>query len=120
MAGSCGGALLFELLPAAVVFAHAPRFGLEFEDARHPFEKSAVVRDDGETASMSVQEALEQLERREIEVVRGLVQQEDVRLRREDRLELSPCGLAAGEARSLALLREIGDAELGGLSADDT
>ena len=69
---------------------------------------------------MSVQEALEQLERREIEVVRGLVQQEDVRLRREDRLELSPCGLAAGEARSLALLREIGDAELGRLSADDT
>ena len=74
MADSRVGALLFELPPAAEVFAHAPRFGLEFEDARHRLEKSAVVRHDGETASMSVEEALEELERREIEVVRGLVQ----------------------------------------------
>src|SRR5207253_5832286 len=46
----CNGALPCKLLPAACVLTDAPCLRFEFEDAGHPLEERAVVRDDDETA----------------------------------------------------------------------
>ena len=66
---------------------------------------------------MTIEEALEELEAGEIEVVRRLVEQEHVGVGSQDRLELRARCLAARAARRFRLLREIGDRESGRLQA---
>ena len=99
--------------PAARVLAQAAGPGVDLGDARHrPVEKGAVVRDDREAAGEAVDEALQALEAVEVEVVRRLVEQEQVEAGEQDRRERRPGGLPAGERRRLLLERD-GQAELG-------
>src|SRR5262249_17782300 len=57
-----GHALGDVLAPAARVHADAPGLGLELDDAGHPLEERAVVRNGDEPAAVRVDEPLEQLE----------------------------------------------------------
>ncbi len=76
-AGQCAQPL--ELGPRARELTNLPRLGLEFDDSRDgALEERAVVRDQDERARALGDEALEQLQAIEIEVVRRLVEQEDV------------------------------------------
>ena len=84
--------------PAARVLVHAVGAGLELQDPIHgAIEELAVVRDDDEAAVEPQQEALEQLEAVEVEVVRRLVQQVDVEAREQDRGQCGATLLAAGK-----------------------
>ena len=58
---------------------------------------------------MAVDEALEQLERRVVEIVRRLVEEQHLGIGREGLLKPPACHLAARKASRLALLREVGD-----------
>jgi hypothetical protein len=61
---------------------------LELADPRHgPIEKRAVVRDEHHGAVEALDKALEAFEPVEVEVVRGLVQEQDVVAREQDRGE---------------------------------
>ena len=86
------------LAPAAGVVMHALRARLELDDLIHgPVEERAVVRDDHEASVEPEQEALEQLEAVEVEVVRRLVEQVDVEAREQDRGQSGSAALAAGK-----------------------
>jgi hypothetical protein len=80
-------ALCGVVAPAAGVDARPPRLGLELDHRRHPLEEGPVVRDRHDSAAVRVDEALEQLERGEVEVVGRLVEQEHVGVRGQDRLQ---------------------------------
>ena len=70
------------LAPAPGVVMHALGARLELDDPVHrPVEERAVVRDDDEAPVEPEQEALEQIEAVEVEVVRRLVEQVDVEAR---------------------------------------
>jgi len=72
------------------------RFELD-DPVRRSVEQRAIVRDEHDAALDPQQEALEQLEPGEVEIVRRLVQQEDVEPREQDRGERGSAPLAAGE-----------------------
>ncbi len=93
---------------------------VELEHARHgPVEERPVVRHDHRTArEVVVEEALEAVEPGEVEVVGRLVQQEHVEARQQDRREVRPGGLPAGEGRHLEVERAFGQAEVGEHRAD--
>ena len=76
------------------------------------------MRDSDEPAAVAVEEALEELQPGEVEIVRRLVEQEDVGIRVHDRLELGARGLAARAGARLRRLREVRDLEAAGLAAD--
>ena len=75
---------------------------LELEDAIHgTVEERAVVRDHDHRAGRVVHESLEPVEAREVEVVGGLVEEEDVEPTEQDRRERGAGRLAAGERADL-------------------
>ena len=79
---------------------HAPRLRLDLDDARHDaIEEGTVVRDEHRAGVEAVEEPLEELEAREVEVVRRLVEQEDVEAGEEDDREGGSCSLAPGQGR---------------------
>ena len=102
-----------EVAPAAGELAHTARPRVELGDSRHrPVEEGAVVRDDGDSALEAVHEALEPVEAVEVEVVRRLVEEEQVVAGEEDRCQRRASGLAPRQCRRLLLERD-GKAELG-------
>jgi hypothetical protein len=112
-------ALACELAPAAAVGPHAPRLRLEFDDPRHPLEEGAIVRDDHHAPAVGVDEAVEQLEPRHVEVVGRLIEQRHVGGGGDQRFEPDPRRLAGGAASLERLLGESGDGEVRGLAAHD-
>ncbi len=64
------------------------------------------MRDHGKAARKAVDEALEPVEPVEVEVVRRLVEQQDLEAREQDRREPGPRRLAAGERRRLLVERD--------------
>lgn len=74
MPRACECALGLEGAPAPGELPHAPSLGVELDDARHELEEDTVMRDRDEAAAVALDEPLEQLEAREIEVVCGLVE----------------------------------------------
>ena len=69
------------------------------------------MRDGDDAAAVRGEEALQQLEPGEVEVVGRLVEQEHVGIGREDRLEVAPRRLATRKPLGRALLDEVGDAQ---------
>ena len=67
-----------------------------------PVEEGAVVRDEDDARREAVEEPLEPREAGEVEVVRRLVEQEDVEAREQDRRQRGAGRLAAREASSSA------------------
>ncbi len=98
--------LLRVVAPAARELGHGRRPRVDLRDPRDgAVEERAVVRDDGEAALVRVEEALETVEAVEVEVVRRLVEQQDVEAGEQDRGEAGACRLAARERRRLLLER---------------
>ena len=90
-----------ELGPAARVLARPARLGLELEHARDgPLQERAVVRDDDGARGEIVEEALEEREAGEVEVVGRLVQEEDVEAGEQDRRQGSSRRLTARHPRN--------------------
>src|SRR5581483_9163133 len=108
-------ALRLVLAPAAGILARARHALGQLEDpVGSAVEEDAVVGDDGSTAAESGQEALEALEPVEVEVVRRLVEEEDVEPRKQDRRERGASRLAAGERRQRQLETVGAQPEVGG------
>jgi hypothetical protein len=107
-----------ERAPAARILPDAPRLGLELDDLGHALEERTVVGDRDQPASMGVDEALEELEPGEVEVVRRLVEQEHARVDGHELVELRARRLAARAAARLGRLWEVRDLQAGGLAAD--
>jgi hypothetical protein len=105
-------ALGLVLAPAAGVLGRAPRPFVELDDARDgAVEERAVVRNDDERARLGCELPLEPLEPGEVEVVRRLVEEEDVMFRTKHSRQRR-AGLLPTRARArLALLREVADRE---------
>ena len=90
------GAAPEEGLPVAVPAREAA--AVEVEDAaRRPAQEGAVVRDEDAREAGSREERLEPLDRRDVEVVRRLVEQQQPGLRGEGGGEADAAALAAGE-----------------------
>ena len=106
-------ALGLVLAPAPAVLGRATRPLVELGDARDgAIEEGAVVGDDDGRAGMRRERPLEPGEAGEIEVVRGLVEQEDVEAAAEDGGERRTRLLAArARAGTIPLLREVADRE---------
>ena len=86
--------------------------GLELEHrCRHGLEEPAVVRDDHDGGVDRRQLLLEPLDRGHVEVVRGLVEQEQIRLAGERAGERRARQLAAGERLEAAIEIGVGEAE---------
>ena len=99
---------LHVVAPAAGVLAGAARAGLDLDDARHdPVEQRAVVRDDDQRCVDVLEKPLEPFETVEVEIVRRLVQKQDVVPRQQDRCERGPCRLAAGQPRRVSIERTL-------------
>ena len=73
------------------------------------------MRDDDEAGSKAVDEALQQVEPGEVEVVRRLVEQEDVEAREQDRRQPRPRALSAGD-RPERPVEQRGEPDLGARS----
>ena len=100
--------LLHVVAPPAGVFTDATRAGLDLDDAGHdPVEERAVVRDHDQRCVDFLEKPLEPLETVEVEIVRRLVQQQDVVSRQEDRCERDACGLTTGQARRVSVEHEL-------------
>ena len=91
-----------ELAAAALELEHPGRDALE---------EPAIVRDEQHRAVEAVQLLLEPLERAEVEVVRRLVEQQQVRVRRERTRERGPGQLAARERLERTLELLVGEPE---------
>ena len=86
---------------------------VDLGDPRHrAVEERPVVRDDGDPAREAVDEALQPVEAVEVEVVRRLVEEQQVEPRQQDRGQRGTRGLAAGE-RCRLLFERHRQAELG-------
>src|SRR5439155_6548167 len=89
----------------ARVLVHAPRLGLDLDDARDDaVEERPIVGDEDDARLEPVEESLEQLEPGKVEVVRRLVEQEDVEAREQDRGERGARRLASGKGGELVVL----------------
>ena len=85
-------------LPAALVKRQPVRAGVNLSDRGHDaLEERPVVGHDDQPAAAAVQEVLEPLEAIEVEVVGGLVQQDDVEPGQQEGRERRPCRLSAGK-----------------------
>ena len=97
-------------VPRAGEEARAP--GLELQDGRsHRLQEPAVVSHEDHRRVELGEVLLEPLERGDVEVVRGLVQQQQVRVARERARERRAGELAAGEGRELPVELLVGEAE---------
>ena len=65
--------------------------------AAHPFEEAAVVRDDDESGRRPAEFVFQPFDHGKVEMVGGLVEQQDVRFRRHCPGERCPACLAAGK-----------------------
>ena len=72
---------------------------------RDRVEQRAVVRDEQHRAGERLERGLERLAALEVEMVRRLVEDEEVRARRDDDREREPPPLAAGERGDRLLVR---------------
>ena len=89
---------------AAGPLAHAMRVGLDRRDAvDRAIEELAVVRDDHERAAIRAEEPLEPFEPVEVEVVRRLVEEQQIEAGEQDRGQRDPGRLTPGQADELAL-----------------
>jgi hypothetical protein len=96
--------------PGAVEEARAP--GLELEDGRADrLQEPAVVSDHRDGGVEADERLLEPLERLDVEVVRGLVEEQQVGLGRERAGQRATRELAAGEGRQRAVEVRVGEAE---------
>src|SRR5439155_25311284 len=87
--------------------------GLEHYEVRDgSIEERTVVRDEDDRAAVALHETFEPFEPVEVEVVRRLVETQDVEAREEQRSEGDARRLAAGERRQLLIQRHA-QAELG-------
>ena len=102
-----GEPLLLLLEPRRVVALERDAVAaVELEDpAGHVVEEVAVVGDDDDGARVLLQVALEPRDRLGVEVVRGLVQQQQVRRRQEQLAQRDAAPLAAGELRHVGVAR---------------
>ena len=90
--------------PTAGPLPHAPRVRLDGRDAiDRSVEELSIVRYDDERAAVAGEKPLESLEAREVEVVRRLVEEQDVEAREQDRRECHTGCLAAREADELSV-----------------
>ena len=90
----------------------------KLEDARgDAVEEVSVMRDDQDPAGVILEEALEPLDHVDVEVVRRLVEEEEVRLAQE-RLRQADARLLAGEMRDVLLKVLLREAEAEGHAAD--
>src|SRR6478672_649406 len=80
----------------------------------HALEEVAVVRDDDEGARPAVEDVLERGEGLDVEVVGGLVEDEDVRLGQQQARQLESAPLTTAEVPDARLLPPAGEAETGG------
>src|SRR5207302_7812393 len=77
----------------------------ELEDTRaHIVEKAPVVRHKHEGCGHAAHEALEPLDRPEVEVIRGLIDEQDIRILHQQLGELEPALLAPAEIARMAAL----------------
>ena len=83
-----------------------------------PLDQVAVVADDDERARPAVEQVLEPGQRVDVEVVGGLVEQQDVRLGHQQPGQLQPAPLAAGELADRRPLPGRGEARAA-RAADD-
>ena len=106
--------------PTARVLGRGVRVLVELEHARdRAIEERAVVRHDHRAArEIVVEEALEPVEAGEVEVVRGLVEEEHVEAGEQDRGEVGPRRLPARERGHLEVEDAFGQAEVGEHRAD--
>src|SRR5439155_354545 len=89
-------ALGLVLAPAAPVLRRAVRPLVELDDpGDDSIEEGTIVRHDDDRSLICGQESLEHCEPGEVEVVRRLVEQQDVEAAEEDRRERGACGLSA-------------------------
>ncbi len=103
---------LHEIGPAAVVGAQRPPLDRD-RALGDGVEQRAVVRDEQDRAGERLERRLERLAALEVEVVRRLVEHEEVRARGDDDREREPAPLAAREHRDrLLVLRVAGEEEL--------
>ena len=78
---------------------------------RHRVEELAIVRDEEDRAREGLEPVLEPEHGVEVEVVRGLVEEEKVRSRHERAREVEAHTPAAGELRDGPVLRVLREAE---------
>ena len=91
----------------------------KLEDARgDAVEEVSVMRDDQDPAGVILEEALEPLNHVDVEVVRRLVEEEEVRLAQERLRQADARLLAAGEMRDVLLKVLLREAEAEGHAAD--
>ena len=91
-------ALAHEIRPAAVGRAKAEVLDRD-DPIRHRVEHGAVVRDEEHGAGKGLERRLERLAALEVEMVRRLVEHEQVRSGRDDERQSEPPSLAARRAR---------------------
>ena len=91
-------ALAHEIRPAAVGRAKAEVFP-RYDVVRHGVEDSPVVRDEKDGSRKRLERRLERLAALEVEVIRRLVEHEEVRPGRDDERQREPPSLAARRAR---------------------
>ncbi len=77
--------------------SHRPSSGQRVRDVGDPLEEVAVVGDDDQRARPAVEVVLDHGQRVDVEVVRGLVEQQHVGLVEQQPQELQPPALAAGQ-----------------------
>ncbi len=113
------GLRLVEVARRLLAPPHVPRArevdglaALELEHRRgHRLEEPAVVCDEDHAGIDRLQHLLEPLERLDVEMVRRLVEQQQVRLRRERTRERRACELAAGERAQRPVEVVVGEAQ---------
>ena len=106
---SCG-LLAPPLVPRTSEVRGAPRLELE-HGVRDGLEEPAVVRDDEDAGVERLQLSLEPLEAFDVQVVRGLVEEEEVRVAPERARQRCPRQLAAGERLQLPVELLVAETE---------
>ena len=113
LAGASEVARGLVVAPGTGPLMHAMRPGIDLGDPLdRPVEERAIVRDEREPAVEAGEETLEPVQPVEVEVVRRLVEEEQVEPREQDRGQAGPSRLAAGEGRGLLFERDL-EPELG-------
>ena len=99
--------------PASCELPHTVLPGVDLDDpGGHPVEEGPIVRDDDEPAGEGADESLQTLEPVEVEIVRRLVETEDVEAREQDGREGRARRLAPRQRRGCATERDR-EAEIG-------
>lgn len=81
----------FEVFVVVAGKVSDPSFAFEYQQMIHDFvHKIAVVRDDDQAAAESLQVFFEHLQRHDIQIVRRLVQHQEVRIAHQYRAQVEP------------------------------